>query len=244
MFPIKDSVPSYHTPVALYALLLANILVFVFEISLGEDGIKAFFHDFGFTPLRLTALLAGESADIRVLMTLLTSLFLHGGLAHLIGNMWTLWIFGDNVEDRMGALRFLVFYVFCGILASLVHWAYNPLSNVPSVGASGAISGVLGAYFLLYPLARIIVLVPVFFWPFFFDVPAMFYLIVWFFGQIIGAQMAPQDPNVGGIAFAAHIGGFVAGLLLMPFFLRREKRHYTPPMGVDTAWFFHDSREK
>lgn len=244
MFPIKDSVPSYHTPLVLYALLLVNLLVFVFEISLGQDDIKAFFHDFGFTPLRLTALLAGESTDMRVCMTFLSSMFLHGGLVHLIGNMWTLWIFGDNVEDRMGALRFLAFYVLCGMLAGLVHWFFNPLSNIPSVGASGAISGVLSAYFLLYPLARIIVLVPVFFWPFFFDVPAMFYLIVWFLGQIVGAQMAPQDPNVGGIAFEAHIGGFVAGLLLMPFFLRREQKQYAPPLGVDTAWFFRDSRKK
>ena len=242
MFPIKDSVPSYHTPLVLYALLLANVFVFIF--SMEQDSIQEFFHDFGFTPLRLTAFLSGENADIGALMTLMTSMFLHGGLAHIIGNLWTLWIFGDNVEDRMGSLRFLVFYVLCGIIASLVHWLFNPLSNMPSVGASGAISGVLGAYFLLYPLARIIVLVPVFFWPFFFDVPAMFYLIVWFFGQIIGAQLAPDDPNVGGIAFAAHIGGFVAGLLLMPFFLRREQKQYTPPLGVDTAWFFHDSRRK
>ena len=242
MFPIKDSVPSYHTPLVLYALLLANVFVFIF--SMEQDSIQEFFHDFGFTPLRLTAFLSGENADIGALVTLITSMFLHGGLAHIIGNLWTLWIFGDNVEDRMGSLRFLVFYVLCGIIASLVHWLFNPLSNMPSVGASGAISGVLGAYFLLYPLARIIVLVPVFFWPFFFDVPAMFYLIVWFFGQIIGAQLAPDDPNVGGIAFAAHIGGFVAGLLLMPFFLRREQKQYTPPLGVDTAWFFHDSRKK
>lgn len=242
MFPIKDSVPSYHTPLVLYALLLANVFVFIF--SMEQDSIQEFFHDFGFTPLRLTAFLSGENADIGALVTLITSMFLHGGLAHIIGNLWTLWIFGDNVEDRMGSLRFLVFYVLCGIIASLVHWLFNPLSNMPSVGASGAISGVLGAYFLLYPLARIIVLVPVFFWPFFFDVPAMFYLIVWFFGQIIGAQLAPDDPNVGGIAFAAHIGGFVAGLLLMPFFLRREQKQYTPPLGVDTAWFFHDSRRK
>jgi membrane associated rhomboid family serine protease len=242
MFPIKDSVPSYHTPLVLYALLLANVFVFIF--SMEQDSIQEFFHDFGFTPLRLTAFLSGENADIGALVTLITSMFLHGGLAHIIGNLWTLWIFGDNVEDRMGSLRFLVFYVLCGIIASLVHWLFNPLSNMPSVGASGAISGVLGAYFLLYPLARIIVLVPVFFWPFFFDVPAMFYLIVWFFGQIIGARLAPDDPNVGGIAFAAHIGGFVAGLLLMPFFLRREQKQYTPPLGVDTAWFFHDSRRK
>lgn len=244
MLPIKDSIPSYNTPAMLYALLIANGVVFVFEMSLGEDEIKAFFHVFGFIPSYLTDFFQGESSDMNIFMPLLSSMFLHGGLAHLIGNMWTLWIFGDNVEDRMGSLRFLIFYLLCGIIASLVHWMFNPLSNVPSVGASGAISGVLGAYFLLYPLARVIVLVPVFFWPFFFDVPAMFYLAVWFLGQIIGAQLAPNDPSVGGIAFAAHIGGFISGLLLMPLFIRRQKKPYCAPLGLDTAWFFDDKSKK
>ena len=156
----------------------------------------------------------------------------------ILANMWTLWIFGDNVEDRMGPVRFTIFYLVCGSIAGLTQVLTNPDSTLPSLGASGAIAGVLGAYFLFYPTARLIVMFPIFFFPFFFEVPAVFYLAIWFFAQLFSGTLALAGPQqVGGIAWWAHIGGFVSGMLLCWLFVRGPRRIMQPDeAGMEWAW--------
>ncbi|MEY2544213.1 MAG: hypothetical protein QOE81_1674, partial [Verrucomicrobiota bacterium] len=168
---------------------------------------------------------------------LLTHQFLHGGWFHIIANMWTLWIFGDNVEDRMGPGRFAIFYLLCGTIAGTTHLLTNPDSTVPSVGASGAIAGVLGAYLLFFPTARLIVLFPIFFFPLFFEVPAVFYLAIWFFGQLFSGTAALAGPQqVGGIAWWAHIGGFIGGMLLCGLFAQRRRPSQPDEHALEWAW--------
>jgi membrane associated rhomboid family serine protease len=167
-------------------------------------------------------------------------MFLHGGWSHIIFNMWALWIFGDNVEDRMGPLRFTLFYLTCGLIAGVVHVLTNPESTVPTVGASGAIAGVLGAYFLLFPQARLVVLVPILFIPLFFELPAVLYLLFWALMQLFSGTLALAGPtDVGGVAWWAHVGGFSAGLLLHRFFVRPRRmiRRFQPDeYGITSAW--------
>ena len=149
-------------------------------------------------------------------------MFLHAGVLHLASNMWFLWIFGDNVEDRMGPWRFLVFYVLCGIIAGQVHWWTNPHSVVPTVGASGSIAGVLGAYIVLYPRARVVTLLLLVFWPLTFEMPAFFFLIYWFAIQLLSGAAALLGPEqIGGVAWWAHVGGFIAGVALLPAFVTK-----------------------
>src|SRR6266699_3199815 len=233
MFPIRDTIPSRNPPVAVWLLILVNSVVFLFELAMPEPALRQFFHLFGIVPARYAhpdwALWAGFPADDY--WPFLTSMFLHGGFMHIIGNMWTLWIFGDNVEDRMGPARFLVFYLLCGLAAGMTHMLSNPDSTMPSVGASGAIAGVLGAYLLFFPTARLVVLFPVLFLPFFFEVPAVVYLGVWFVSQLFSGTLALASPGqVGGIAWWAHIGGFATGLLLCRLFAwrRRAARRLQP----------------
>jgi membrane associated rhomboid family serine protease len=175
MIPIRDTIPSRNLPVVTWFLIIANSAVFLFELSLPPDVLERVFHLFGLVPARYThpqwAVVIGFPVDDY--WPFLTSMFLHGGWMHIISNMWTLWIFGDNVEDRMGSLRFLIFYLLCGFAAGLVHWFTHPWSTLPTVGASGAIAGVMGAYFFLFPFARVVVLLPILFFPFFFEVPAV-----------------------------------------------------------------------
>jgi membrane associated rhomboid family serine protease len=153
-------------------------------------------------------------------------MFLHSGWLHILSNMWTLWIFGDNIEDRMGPFRFAAFYVLCGLAAGIVHWLTNPLSTIPAVGASGAIAGVMGAYYLLFPFAKLVVLVPVFFIPLFFEIPAVVFLLMWALGQVFSGTVALAQPgDVGGVAWWAHVGGFLAGLLLVGLFIRHGRGH-------------------
>ena len=228
MIPIRDTIPSRHPPVMMWILIAVNIAVFLFETMLTPGQLKALFFWLGIVPARYThpgwAQVLGLSIDNY--WPFLTSIFLHGSWLHLIGNLWVLWIFGDNVEDRMGPLRFLLFYLLCGIVAGVTHAIFSPHSTVPTVGASGAIAGVLGAYFLLYPRARVIVLVPVFFWPLFFDLPAVVFLAIWFAIQVFSGTAALLAPaNVGGIAWWAHAGGFIAGMLLHRLFLARSPCH-------------------
>ena len=167
-------------------------------------------------------------------------MFLHGGWLHIISNMWTLYIFGDNVEDRMGTMRYLIFYFICGLAAGLVHVFTNLNSTIPTVGASGAIAGVLGAYFLLYPNARVITLIPIFFFPLFVELPAITYLGIWILTQIFSGVLSlglPED--VGGVAFWAHVGGFIAGVMLHWLFVksRRRFRALSPDeWGLEAAW--------
>jgi len=240
MFPLRDTIPSRCPPVVTWMLILANCLVFLVELAMPEPVLRQFFYTFGIVPARYThpewAVWVGLPVDDY--WPFLTSMFLHGGWLHLISNMWTLWIFGDNVEDRMGPVRYLIFYLICGLCAGLVHWWMNPNSTVPTVGASGAIAGVLGAYFVLFPLSRVIVVVPVLFFPFFFEVPAVLYLGVWAASQFFSGTLALAAPQyVGGIAWWAHAGGFVAGAVLHKFFLRRDyRRLQRDECWIERAW--------
>ncbi|RMH19327.1 MAG: rhomboid family intramembrane serine protease [Acidobacteria bacterium] len=245
MLPIQDTVPRRNPPLVTYALIAVNVLAFLVESSLPPPALERLFYLFGVVPARFThpEWAAWVGFPIDNYWPFVTSMFLHGGLFHLFGNMWTLWIFGDNVEDRMGRWRFLAFYLLCGIAAGVVHWLTNPSSTVPTVGASGAIAGVLGAYFFLFPFARIILLVPVFFLPFFFEMPAFTYLLFWFLTQVLSGALALAGPEaVGGIAWWAHVGGFVAGVLLYRFFLRPPaayRKHQLDELGPEGAWYVY-----
>jgi len=239
MFPLRDSVPTRSVPVVTRALILINAIVFFFELALPQEALENFFYLFGIVPARLIhpdwASASGFLGGAYV--TLLTHQFLHGGWLHIISNMWALWIFGDNVEDNMGPVRFAVFYLMCGVLAALTHTLMQPDSTVPSVGASGAIAGVLGAYLLFYPTARIVVLLPILFFPFFFELPAVLYLGFWFWTQLFSGTLALVRPDqAGGIAFWAHVGGFVAGMLLCHPFARRRRRLQRDEYGLEYAW--------
>jgi membrane associated rhomboid family serine protease len=235
MFPIRDSIPSRTVPVVTRAIILVNVLVFFFELRLPQDSLEQLFYLFGLVPARFTH--PGWAAEAGFPMgtywPILTHQFLHGGWLHIILNMWTLWIFGDNVEDRMGHGRFAVFYLACGSLGGVAQLVANSDSTVPSVGASGAIAGVLGAYLLFFPTARLVVMFPILFFPFFFEVPAVLYLLIWFFSQLFSGTAALAGPaQVGGIAWWGHIGGFLGGVLLCRFFRRRT----TPAVnGVEYA---------
>ena len=228
MIPIRDSVKSIRPPVITVALILVNAAVFIYEIMLPEQELEQLFHLWGVVPARYThpaeALKMGYPETS--FLPFFTSIFLHGGWLHLISNMWALWIFGDNVEDRMGHVRYFLFYVICGILAGVVNFAIHPHVTLPTIGASGAIAGVMGAYFFLYPLARIIVLVPIFFYPLFLQIPAIVYLFFWFLTQFWSGTLtiASGRGDFGGVAFWAHIGGFIAGIFLFRYFLKFRKR--------------------
>ena len=225
MFPLRDTIPSRHRPVMTWTLIAVNLLVFLYELTLPEAELESLFHLFGIVPARLSdpswALAVGYTSSGP--WAFLTSMFLHGGLLHVISNLWTLWIFGDNVEDRMGPFRFLAFYLLCGLASGGVHWLTNVGSQVPTIGASGAIAGVLGAYFVLYPYSRVVTLVPIFFWPFFFELPAFFYLGFWFLSQVLSGSLSFGAVEGGGIAWWAHVGGFLAGIVLFRGFLRRRR---------------------
>ncbi len=243
MIPLRDTIPARRAPVVMWALVAINALVFLQELALGPNGVSRLFYLFGIVPARFVHpdWAAWVGFPIDDYWPFVTSMFLHASWAHIVGNMWTLWIFGDNVEDRMGHGRFLVFYLLCGVLAGVTHMLTNPHSTVPTVGASGAIAGVLGAYMRLYPHARIITLVPVFFWPFFFELPAAVFLFVWFFTQLWGGTLSGLAPGqAGGIAWWAHIGGFVVGFLLVDLFVppreRGDRSHALDEAGLHAVW--------
>ncbi len=225
MIPIADTIRRNRAPVLTWALVLANVLIFAFEASLPQEELVQILSRFGVVPERYARLDLVLRRGVEEALPFFTSMFLHGGWLHLVSNMWTFWIFGDNVEDRMGHVRFLLFYVICGVAAGLVHLVTNPHSSIPAIGASGAIAGVLGAYLVLFPRARVLTLMPVFFLPLFIEVPAVFFLGIWFVIQFASGTAALASPTSGtGIAWWAHIGGFVVGLLLHPWFLPRRPR--------------------
>jgi membrane associated rhomboid family serine protease len=229
MIPIRDDVPHTTTPWVNYFLIAMNTAVFVFELLLAPAARNEFIFQFGVVPSHTMAFLAGAQGMPAVVafLPLLTSLFLHGGWFHIIGNMWFLWIFGDNVEDYLGHGRYLLMYLLAGIAGSLLHIGFNPGSEIPSVGASGAIAGVMGAYFLLYPRARVLTLVP-FFFVFFVWLPAWIMLGYWFLVQFLGgaaAAIAYSRESSGGVAVWAHVGGFCAGLLMIKVFRSRPRRY-------------------
>jgi len=225
MFPLRDSIPSRSVPVATRAIILVNLVAFVFELTLSPESLQQIIYLFGIVPARFTdrewALSVGF--PVGTYWPIVTHQFLHGGWLHIISNMWALWIFGDNVEDRMGSMRFTIFYLLCGAVAGLVHVFINPDSRIPSVGASGAIAGVLGAYLLFFPTARVLVLFPVFIFPFFFQVPAVLYLVIWFFTQLFSGTSSLTGSNkAGDIAWWAHIGGFICGMIVCWMFAKRS----------------------
>lgn len=228
MIPIRDTIPSRHFPLVNTALLAFNFLVFLFEASLGPFALQRFINHFGLVPARFWA-----SGGLWSWLVIFTSMFLHGGWWHLLSNMLALYIFGDNVEDRLGSVRYLVFYLLCGFVAGMAHLFVYPSSSLPTVGASGAIAGVLGAYFLLFPHSRVITLIPLFFFFDIVEIPAFFYLGFWFFSQLFNGlfALAANVFQSGGVAWWAHIGGFLAGVVLAPLFRRPPPRFY-----LDEYW--------
>ncbi|MDW8245179.1 MAG: rhomboid family intramembrane serine protease [Sandaracinaceae bacterium] len=239
MLPLRDTIPSRRTPFVTWLLIAINVFVFLFELSLEPKELHALFYLFGIVPARYShpqwAHLVGF--PLNDYSPFITSMFLHGGWSHIVSNMWTLWIFGDNVEDRMGHLRYLLFYLITGIIAGLTHSFVYPNSTIPTVGASGAIAGVLGAYFLLFPNSQIITMLPLFFFPIFFTVPAFAYLLIWLVTQLMGGTFAEE---VSGIAFWAHVGGFLSGAILHPIFIPKHRRKERPfeedEYGIEGSW--------
>lgn len=214
MIPLRDTVRSRTAPLVTVALIAVNVLVFLHETALGPY-LDRFVFAYGLVPRRLVYW-PGAPLDPARFLPLFTSMFWHGGWLHLLGNMLYLWIFGDNVEDRLGHGRYLLFYLLAGIAAALTQVALNPLSRLPTIGASGAIAGVLGAYLVTYPRARVLTLVPIFFWPWFVEIPAIAYLALWFALQLFEGVLSLGAPQAaGGVAVWAHVGGFIAGGVLM-----------------------------
>ncbi len=226
MFPLKDTIPSQTFPFVNIFLIIINSVVFLFEVSLGPQQLQAFIHQFGVIPAKFFLMAQNDPANVvGRYLPIFTSIFLHGGWFHIIGNMWFLWIFGDNVEDRMGHFRYFIFYILVGLLAGITHIYLNPASTVPTIGASGAIAGVMGAYFILFPNSRIITLIIIVFFVDIIEIPAFFFLGFWFllqFFQGTASLMAPT--NMGGVAWWAHFGGFVAGAILVFFFKKPKKK--------------------
>jgi membrane associated rhomboid family serine protease len=243
MIPLKDDAPRVSTPYVNVTLIVLNTLAFLFELSLGGQN-QQLLQVFGVVPVRLSIVLFDNGyvpsklveyfhtsyvPPMAAILPLFTSMFLHGSWLHLIFNMWALWIFGDNVEDRLGHTWYLLFYLICGVAAALFHNLLNADSTIPTVGASGAIAGVMGAYFLLYPRARVLTLVPLFF-VFFVWLPAWVVLGYWFVAQFLSGAATSialsGSTNSAGIAFWAHVGGFLAGMLLIKLFPSRARRYH------------------
>lgn len=213
MIPLRDVIPSRTTPYITVTIILINAVAWMYEVSMPRQQLAVFLDIFGVVP-----------ADF-VPTTLLTSMFLHGSWSHVIGNMWYLWIFGDNVEDRMGHGRFIVFYLLCGCVAAFGQILLDPESTVPMIGASGAIAGVMGAYFVLYPQSRVLTLVPFIIFVDIIELPAIFLLGFWFLMQLFSAgaiAVTASTGGSGGVAFMAHVAGFVMGLIGV--FVFRKKR--------------------
>ncbi|MBP1721438.1 MAG: Rhomboid family protein [Deltaproteobacteria bacterium] len=217
MIPLKDTIPSRTFPAVNITLVVINCLVFLYELALGP-GLSPFIERYGIVPVRFFN--AGMISDM--IAPLFSFMFLHGGWLHVISNMLYLWIFGDNVEDRMGHFRYLVFYLMCGVASGLVQLFVAPASRIPIVGASGAIAGVMGAYLLLYPFGRVVTLVFFFIFIDVVQIPAFFFLVFWFVLQFFSGAFATPGQE-GGVAWWAHVGGFLCGLLMV-FPLARRKR--------------------
>jgi membrane associated rhomboid family serine protease len=237
VIPIRNAVPTRYPPVITWMLIATNCLVFLFQDSLSRDELLLFLRQFALIPARYSEAFASGDTDLAAvdIVPFFTMMFLHGGWLHLILNMWTLWLFGPAIEDRLGHGRYLVFYLVCGLAASVAHVMFNPTSIVPALGASGAIAGILGCYMRLFPLARVVVVVPILFIPLFFEVYAYVFIGLWFLLQLLGSMAELLQPSSsGGVAWWAHVGGFVAGLILGPLLVRSERRYrvYYPDEGT------------
>ena len=218
MIPLKDTAKSESFPVVNWMLILLNAFVFFIELRLGGNEAEEFLFKYGLVPAD-TDLIGTNTYSF------VTNMFLHGGWGHILSNMWMLFIFGDNVEDRMGSFRYLIFYLLCGIIASLTHYSLYQDSTIPAIGASGAISGVMAAYMFMFPGSLILSFVPVFFLPLLMPIPAVIYIGLWFIGQFLsGTLHLMGSASASGIAFWAHIGGFLGGLLIYRIFAKKKKR--------------------
>lgn len=226
MIPLRDDNPTTLRPIVTVTLIVVTTLVFVWQLSLGPR-VEQVILTLGAVPARLFGNVTPDGAALPPVLTIFTSMLLHGSWMHLIGNMLFLWIFGNNVEDAMGHVRYLLFYLACGLAAVFAQALPAVSSTIPMIGASGAISGVLGAYLLLYPHARVLVLIPLGLLSRLVHLPAMFVLGFWFLLQLLSTMLS--DPNQPGVAFAAHAGGFISGLILVLFFRRRGVRLFNPP---------------
>lgn len=221
MIPIRDENPPQRVPVVTRTLIVLNVLTFLYQWQLGPN-VVPFMQGWGLVPGRLVAAFMGETPLAAAAVTLLTSMFLHGSWVHLLGNMWYLWIFGDNVEDELGSWRFLMFYLVAGVVSALMHVLFNPGSPIPTVGASGAIAAVLGAYAYAFPRARVVTLIPIIFFFQIVALPALLVLGLWFVFQFFSATLFSSGGS-GGVAWWAHIGGFLFGLVAMAV-MRRQRR--------------------
>lgn len=226
MLPIKDTIPNSKKPVMTWVLIFLSLGIFIFQNSLPLSEIRLLIIQFGFIPGEFTFFINNNLVFtenfLLVLVSLFSYTFLHGSWSHLIFNLWSLWIFGDNVEDVFGRIGFLAFYLLGGAAAAMMHFIFNPVSVIPVIGASGSIAAVMGAYMLMYPYSRILTLVPVFFLPLFFRIPAVIFMGVWFFMQV-GLGLANIGmPDIGsGVAWWAHAGGFIFGVLVVVIFRKR-----------------------
>lgn len=248
MIPLRDHLPTRNRPVVTYALIAINVAVFLVQVLVGHAEAERIVQQFGLVPAVITSMDLGTANSaggaMGALITPLTSMFLHGGLMHILGNMWFLWIFGDNVEDALGRGRFLAFYLLTGLCAAALQIASGPSSTTPMVGASGAISGVLAGYVLLFPRARVVTLIPIILLFPTIEIPAFYFIFIWFGMQLLnGFQSLAMVANEG-VAWWAHIGGFVAGLLAVKLFLpsRREPQweHRPRPRRPTPRYDFDD----
>jgi len=227
MIPLRDTIPAATRPIVNHGIIVVNILVYLLQLSQGPYTDR-FIYYFGLVPARYFVPQISEyfSSGAQI-FSLLSFMFLHGGFWHLAGNMWSLYIFGDNVEDRLGPLRYAAFYLLSGLASGVCHMLLNRYSNIPTIGASGAIAGVMGAYFILFPRSRILTLIPILFIPYFIEIPAYFFLGVWFFLQFLNAA---GGGTAGGVAWWAHIGGFIFGMLLLKTFARLPETGMSDPL--------------
>ena len=221
MIPLRDNIRPNIIPFITVALIAVNIGVFINELQLSPAELRQWVGQLGMVPAQISQMLRSGRPDAGVIASLFSSLFLHGGWLHLIGNVWFLWLFGHSVEYCLGHTRFLLFYFTCGIIANLTQFAFDPASTVPVIGASGAVSGILGAYAVCFPRAKIQTLVPLFFIFTIVEIPAMLFLGVWFFYQLQGGAISAGMAGAG-IAWWAHVGGFLAGVLMNQFLIKRK----------------------
>ncbi len=226
MIPIRDRNPSGTFPLVTISIIIINVLVFLFELSLGRK-LDSFLFQYGVIPLKVIySSDIPASTFVNTYFPFLSYMFLHGGFIHLIGNMWYLWIFGDNIEDTLGRFKFIVFYLLCGIGSAIVHVYFNSRSGIPCIGASGAIAGVLGAYMVTFPRARVLVIIPLFIMWEMIELPAVVVLGFWFLIQFFtGTASISSIKGGGGIAWWAHVGGFVLGIILIKIFPKSRYRY-------------------
>jgi membrane associated rhomboid family serine protease len=227
VIPIRDTIKSREYPLLNVTIILINTLAFFYQLSLGR-GLDAFILHYGLVPATFTLSAKWDIDPLTRYLPFFTSMFLHGGWIHFLSNMWYLWIFGDNVEDRLGHVRYLIFYLLCGFMAGYIQYLIYPLSTIPMIGASGAIAGILGAYLALFPRSTVVTLVPIFIFLTLVEIPAVIFLVLWFFMQFLNGAIAITlvSQVTGGIAWWAHIGGFLTGFFLVHIFKKRQTSRY------------------